>query len=287
MKRLVFLFLLFPGVAWANEYYNATGAPSANSSLSSSTMRAEFALIEDAFDKYPTLSGNGSLPIFVNSGATALEAISAASARTNLGLVIGTNVQAYDADLTTWAGITPTAFAQSIIDDTDEATFKATVNLEIGTDVQAYSANMDTDSTDDVTESDVDDTPANGATTDPVSSNWAYDHEAAADPHTGYALETATVGIGQTWQDVGGTRGTGVNYTNSTGKPISVSVTIYGTGTGSLLIGGSTVATVSAGYVTSGNIDGYAVLTAIVPNGVVYRVNVTGTAAESIWYELR
>ncbi|GAG60906.1 unnamed protein product, partial [marine sediment metagenome] len=37
----------------------------------------------------------------------------------------------------------------------------------------------------------VDDTPENGATTTPVSSNWAYDHVDAADPHTGYRLESA------------------------------------------------------------------------------------------------
>ncbi len=37
---------------------------------------------------------------------------------------------------------------------------------------------------------DVDDTPVDGATTAPVSSNWAYDHVAAADPHTGYVLES-------------------------------------------------------------------------------------------------
>ena len=37
--------------------------------------------------------------------------------------------------------ITCTAFARSILDDANEATFKATVNLEIGVDVQAYDAN--------------------------------------------------------------------------------------------------------------------------------------------------
>ena len=38
---------------------------------------------------------------------------------------------------------------------------------------------------------DVDDVPVDSATTAPVSSNWAYDHVAAADPHTGYRLESA------------------------------------------------------------------------------------------------
>lgn len=38
-----------------------------------------------------------------------------AAMRTNLSLVIGTNVQAYDADLTTYAGITPSANVQSLL----------------------------------------------------------------------------------------------------------------------------------------------------------------------------
>lgn len=40
-------------------------------------------------------------------------------------------------------------------------------------------------------ENDVDDTPVDGATAAPVSSNRMYDHENAADPHTGYVLESA------------------------------------------------------------------------------------------------
>lgn len=40
------------------------------------------------------------------------------------------------------ASTTITSFAASILDDADEATFKATVNLEIGTDVQAQDAGL-------------------------------------------------------------------------------------------------------------------------------------------------
>jgi hypothetical protein len=42
------------------------------------------------------------------------------------------------------ASVTISSFAASFLDDTDEATFKATVNLEIGTDVQAYDADLTT-----------------------------------------------------------------------------------------------------------------------------------------------
>ena len=37
---------------------------------------------------------------------------------------------------------------------------------------------------------DIDDTPVNGEISAPISSNWAYDHVAAADPHAGYMLES-------------------------------------------------------------------------------------------------
>ena len=67
------------------DYYNVTGAPASNSQGSSATMRAEFQAIQDGISsKLPALTGNGSKIIRVNSGASALEAITAATLATVL-----------------------------------------------------------------------------------------------------------------------------------------------------------------------------------------------------------
>ena len=93
----------------ANNFYTKSGTPGTGAQGASAAIRAEYALLEAAFDKMPTLTANGDKAIFVNAGATALTAVTAADARTKLGLAIGTNVQAYSADLTAIAALTSAA----------------------------------------------------------------------------------------------------------------------------------------------------------------------------------
>ena len=71
------------------------------------------------------------------------------TARTNLGLAIGTNVQAYDAQLADVAGLTPTDNGVIIGNGTNfvvesSSTLRTSLGLAIGTDVQAYDADLAT-----------------------------------------------------------------------------------------------------------------------------------------------
>jgi len=88
---------------------------------------------------------------------------SASTARTNLGVAIGSNVQAYDAGLTSIAGLTTAAdkiiftsgsdtyavtdfssFARTLVDDADASAARTTLGVAIGTNVLAYDANLPT-----------------------------------------------------------------------------------------------------------------------------------------------
>ena len=98
----------------------------------------------------------------------------------------------------------------------------------------------------------------------------------------------AGIGVGQTWQDVTGSRAAGTTYTNATGKPIFISVSGGGqpnNGTMTLTVDGVLLGQQGFQSIASGRSN--ATMTAIVPNGSTYRAdNYSGWSLVS-WAELR
>ena len=90
----------------------------------------------------------------------------------------------------------------------------------------------------------------------------------------------ASIGYGQTWQNVTASRSASTTYTNSTGKPIMVYV--QGNGGGGLQV------SLTVNGVALPVLSGATSLTAsaIVPNGQTYSFSYNGSSIP-IWTELR
>jgi hypothetical protein len=104
----------------------------------------------------------------------------------------------------------------------------------------------------------------------------------------GASQTAAAIGHGQTWRDVTASRAKTTTYTNSTGKPIQVSVNVNLQGTtqssNSLTVDGLVVGyqTQNTAGVQSGITSQ---LTAVIPAGSTY--NITGSGTITSWFELR
>ena len=86
------------------------------------------------------------------------------------------------------------------------------------------------------------------------------------------------IGVGQTWQNMSASRVDGVTYTNSTGRPIAISVTTTVSANGTVTVNGVIMARVDSDATNRGYVF------AIVPDNATYSVN---NYYAGHWVELR
>lgn len=99
-------------------------------------------------------------------------------------------------------------------------------------------------------------------------------------------LDMRPMGVGQTWQDVTGSRVSGTTYTNTTGRPIMVSLygqSSAGSQSQTITVNGIQVANSS---MSTGAAQTHGGASAVVPAGATYSCTL-GFGTSNVWRELR
>jgi hypothetical protein len=150
-----------------------------------------------------TTSGNTTNTItdfYVNTNDGYIRKATKAHVKSQLGLgsaaYVATSTFAPAAHTHDWGSITdkPSTFAPSAhthlaadITDAGDIFVKGIINVTVSNDTLTFTANngatFDRSISDANTWRPIDDVPVNGATTESISSNWAYDHANASNPH--------------------------------------------------------------------------------------------------------
>lgn len=100
--------------------------------------------------------------------------------------------------------------------------------------------------------------------------------------------QSTDLGVGQTWQNVTTIRSLGATYTNNTGRPIEVSISLPDTGSQSptvtINVGGVNI--LINNYDAGGGISSFS-HSFVVPVGATYRISVNISVPITTWAELR
>ena len=100
----------------------------------------------------------------------------------------------------------------------------------------------------------------------------------------GKVLNDQAFGIGQTWQAVTASRASGVTYTNSSTRPIMLSIAVRDGGTSATLYVDSSI--VIRLDDLAGGSSGYVQIVTVVPPDQTYKLDATGNSV-TFWGELR
>lgn len=190
--------------------------------------------------------------------ASALTAANEADASAASAVLSANSAASSSAAATTVFNVNTTAYTRTLLDDTSASTARTTLGV----------------------------TPANigaaasGANADITSLTALTTLPTALTP----------IGSGQTWQNMTASRNLVSSYTNSSGRPISISVRVVNAAAGnfsaSISVGGVVVGE-NFQYTPNAAGNNNSTLFSIVPNGAVYGVTSFSNCTLQVWAELR